>query len=180
MTDLAAGEKSIQRKLQRMIDEPIQWWAAPAVEPTQAQMSWSDIGEFKMGGDLAFDGELKFVLWPEDLNQIVIRVENIADLFDGVPESTPQFDLWSFASNLYAFANNGALPESIEFEERTLTNNEAYEDMVTTRFPWKTTDGAGSVVYPVDQEKGKVIALQPQRIRVFRAKYNVKPDLFLA
>jgi hypothetical protein len=43
-----------------------------------------------------FNGDLKIVLFPEDQNKVIVRVENIADLFDGTPEENPQFDLLTF------------------------------------------------------------------------------------
>jgi len=88
-----------------------------------------------------FDGYLKILLWPEERNQILIRVENIADLFDGAPETTPQFDLLSFATNLYAKANSGSEPQSVSIEERTLTNNDSYQEMESRRYAWKNSDG---------------------------------------
>lgn len=175
-TDLASGQKSAQRDLQLAIDEPVQMFVAMSGEVIDALASVKD---FKMQSFDQFDGNLKIVLWPEDINQILIRVENIADLFDGTPEETPQFDLKSYAMQLYEMANTGDSAKSISIEERTLSNNEAYEDMVKSRFAWKTADGDSSVVYPEDQEVNSVIALQPQRIRVYRVKYDQEPELFL-
>ena len=35
-----------------------------------------------------FDGDLKIHLFPQDTNQILVRLENLADLFDGTPSET--------------------------------------------------------------------------------------------
>jgi len=64
------------------------------------------------------------------------------------------------------------MPQSVHIEERTLTNNQAYDEMLKERFTWSTTEGPSPVVYPEDQTPNEVIALQPQRIRVFRVKFN--------
>ena len=73
-----------------------------------------------------FDGELKVHLFPEAKNQILIRLENIADLFDSAPQKTPYFNLEQFANNLYASVNSGQSPHDVSFTERTLGNNEDF------------------------------------------------------
>jgi hypothetical protein len=65
---------------------------------------------------------LKIHLFTEAKNQILIRIENIADLFDGTPAATPMFDINGYASQLY-FSINSAAPESVSIVERTLGNN---------------------------------------------------------
>ena len=40
-----------------------------------------------------FDGNLKIHLVPEAKDKILIRLENLADLFDGAPEATPMFNI---------------------------------------------------------------------------------------
>jgi len=46
--------------------------------------------------------------------------------------------------------------------------------MAKKKFQWPTESGPGSVFYPEDQEPNAVIALQPQRIRLFRVDFHPK------
>ena len=94
----------------------------------------------------------------------------MADLFDGAPATTPMFDLKQFALDLYS-ANNDASEVSVQIKERTLGNNADYDQMVKEKFNWPTESGPSPVVYPEDQEPNAIVALQPQRIRLFRLSY---------
>jgi hypothetical protein len=67
----------------------------------------------------------------------------------------------------------------VSITERTLTNNQDYDEMMKEKFAWKTVDGPSPVVYPADATPNQVVALQPQRIRVFSVTYNQSPELFL-
>ena len=117
-----------------------------------------------------FKGDLKIHTIPQERNKILIRLENIADLFDGTPSETPYFDLQTFAQELYSHSNDGQKPSAVKIVERTLGNNQDYEEMEKAKFPWKSTDAASSVIWPVDNETG--VALQPQRIRLFLVEYD--------
>ena len=119
-----------------------------------------------------FDGELKIHLFPEAKNQILVRLENVADLFDGAPKDTPYFNLTQYAEELYALANNGASPSHVTFTERTLGNNQDYAEMKKTRFRWTShpVDGDKASEWPKDN--GDSLALQPHRIRLFRVVFN--------
>ena len=120
---------SLQRQTQLIVDEPIQYmfakkftsddnsclscysqWASPIQEAVQAQTS-------------QFDGELKVHAFPQSKSQILVRLENIADLFDGAPAQVPYFNLKQYATQLYALANAGTQPTGVTITERTLGNN---------------------------------------------------------
>ena len=73
--------------------------------------------------------ELKIHMIPEDRNKVLIRLENIADLFDGTPSETPYFDLQTYVEELYSHSNDGQKPASVTITERSLGNNEDYEAM---------------------------------------------------
>ena len=102
---------------------------------------------------------MKVHLFPEARNQILIRLENMSDLFDGVPESTQYFKLKDYAEQLYSRANKGASPSSITITERSLSNNQAMDDMIQGKFNWKTVEPASKTIYPDDTSDG--YALQP-------------------
>ena len=129
-------------------------------------------------GLLSTVDNLKVHLFPEARNQILVRLENMSDLFDGAPESVQYFQLEAYAEELYSRANDGAKPASVTITERTLSNNQAMADMLVEKIHWKTTDPASQVTYPDDTSDG--YALQPQRIRLFRVIYNAnQPTTFL-
>ena len=167
---------SVQREQQLIIDEPVMAFyhkgddstpLGPAAEP----------GEFTSDLLSSVDN-LKVHLFPEARNQILIRLENMSDLFDGSAESTQYFDLDAYAEELYSRANRGTKPGSVTIVERTLSNNQAMADMLVEKFHWKTVDPASKVTYPDDTSDG--YALQPQRIRLFRVFYDTQqPSTFL-
>ena len=70
--------------------------------------------------------------------------------------------------------NGGKAPLSVQIIERSLTNNQDYSEMLENKFKWKSADGEEPRLaqpYPEDPSK-TVIALQPQRIRVFKVVYS--------
>ena len=97
---------------------------------------------------------LKVHLFPEARNQILIRLENLSDLFDGTPEQTEYFQLEAYAKQLYSRANRGTQPSSVTISERTLSNNQAMTDMLEEKFHWKSTDAPSKVSYPDDTSSG--------------------------
>ena len=51
--------------------------------------------------------------------------------------------------------------------------------MAQKKFQWPTESGASTVTYPADLTPNEVVALQPQRIRVFRVEFTPKNGEFL-
>lgn len=86
------------------------------IEPTAEPMHFnSDV--------LSTVDNLKVHLFPEARNQILVRLENMSDLFDGAPEATQYFSMEQYATELYQRANQGASPDSYVIVERSLSNN---------------------------------------------------------
>ena len=109
---------------------------------------------------------------------MLIRLENLSDLFDGTPEETPTFDLQAYALSLFSSANAGAKPASVTITERTLSNNQDMKTMLDNKFKWKSADSENSRLarpYPEDPSE-TTVALQPQRIRLFRVQYTAASD----
>ena len=97
----------------------------------------------------------------------MIRLENLADLFDAKPVSdswfeealhffesaptpkTPMFDLKKYALDLYAASNKDANVD-VEIVERNLSDNQDYAEMAQKKFVWPTEDGSSPVKYPAD------------------------------
>jgi len=99
----------------------------------------------------------------------LVRLANIADLFDGKPSETPQFDLLAYAKALYIQANKGASPAEVTFTERTLGNNMDYETM--THYKWRVRQGHELAGYEKPADADGKVALEPQRIRLFSISY---------
>ena len=53
--------------------------------------------------------------------------------------------------------------------------------MAKKKFAWPTVDGPSKTTYPADQKANSIIALQPQRIRMFAAHLlpEAEAELFL-
>lgn len=147
---------STQRTVQRMIDEPVTFFVSKVNSTEELTLSEPDSttvsGHEHHHED--FDGDLKIHLIPEGKNKILIRIENIADLFDGTPETTPQFDIKSYAEHLFRRNNRTpagpADPVDVRITERTLTNNQDMSEMVKNKIQWTTESGPSTVTYPKD------------------------------
>ena len=162
---------SKQREMQLKIDEPI------AVFVAQAESDSLTENASKSEVEIAdFDGDLKIHLFPQDRDQILVRLENLADLFDGAPAETPMFDLEQYCLDLYAAQNPKQPKAAVHIRERTLTNNQDYEEMARKKFAWATTSGPSKTTYPADEKVNSIVALQPQRIRLFAVHFEAHPE----
>ena len=85
---------------------------------------------------------MKLELYAMGANNIMMRIENIADVFDSDGNVIYQeVNVEKLASQLYEIANNGSNHlASIEIEETSITGNQSYQEMEANRFKWKTTD----------------------------------------
>ena len=157
--------------MQLQIDEPVALFVAKAVSDTVTERLSAPAVEIA-----DFDGDLKIHLFPQDRNQILVRLENLADLFDGTPAETPMFDLEKYCLDLYAAQNPKQPKTGVHIRERTLTNNQDYEEMAKKKFAWATTSGPSKTTYPADEKVNSVVALQPQRIRLFAVHFDAHPE----
>jgi len=109
-------------------------------------------------------GVLKVVPFPLGRNEILIRVENMQDLFDGEGDVI-DFSISEYCMALMRQANQGIDVDvsKLTIEERSLSNNQPYDEVVAKKFAWPTTESVSPVVYPEDSSN--VVKLQPQRIR---------------
>ena len=154
--------------MQLVIDEPLQYFSA--VSQSDALAVSTALPSAKIP---AFDGDLKVHLLPVAENQILIRLENLADLFDAQPVSdswfdhffesaptaeTPMFDLKKYALDLYAASDKDAMVD-VKIVERNLSNNQDYAEMAEKKFVWQTEDGSSSVKYPADEVPNAIVAL---------------------
>ena len=118
----------------------------------------------------SFTGDLKVHLFPEAKNQILVRLENLSDLFDGTPTETPYFNLEAYVSDLFALSNDGTKPTDIKLTERTLGNNQDFAEWSKQKYQWTSDPVGNSAVWPEDKDGS--VALQPQRIRLYRVAFN--------
>ena len=70
---------------------------------------------------------------------------------------------------------------SVHIRERTLTNNQDYEQMIENKFAWPTVSGPSKTTYPADEKIDSIVALQPQRIRLYAVHFQAhhSEELFL-
>jgi hypothetical protein len=121
---------------------------------------------------------IKVTSYPMDRNVLMVRIENIGDLFDYPKGATLQdtvayVDLTALAKDFWYKANGqGTQLSRINIQETQLTGITSQTDMKKNRYQWKGVDD-GQVVEPVLPKDlpNNVIALSAQRIRVFYFEY---------
>lgn len=173
--DSSDPSRSVQRRAQLVIDEPVQlFFAQNFVQGEVPQNDEADFNQSTIQDYLrafAEVGELKVHLFPESApGSILVRLANIADLFDGAPSQTPTFDLLGYAQALFAQANPGVECPAIEITERTLSNSMDFASVQKTA--WKTVESSVAPRLATDGDQEGVYTLQPQRIRLFRVVYK--------
>mmetsp|Transcript_35800 Transcript_35800/g.26123 ORF Transcript_35800/g.26123 Transcript_35800/m.26123 type:complete len:91 (+) Transcript_35800:2833-3105(+) len=84
------------------------------------------------------NGAVKVHLFPEAKNQILLRIENIADLFDGsILDQLEYFNVHDYALGLWNQVNYGkAILNGIRIVERTITNSEDMATMKSEKIKW--------------------------------------------
>ena len=74
-------------------------------------------------------------------NKVLIRLENLADLFDGAPQETAYFQLENYAKALWIQANpHLAQTINMTITERTLGNSMNYDDWRAQKINWLSED----------------------------------------
>ena len=89
-----------------------------------------------------FTNEMKLEMFPLAHNSIMLRLENIGDIFDTNGKINYQVvDVQGLASGLFELVNGFKVgSESIEIEETSLTGNQPYDLMVRNKIKWFTLD----------------------------------------
>ncbi len=113
-----------------------------------------------------------------DRNLLLVRVENIADLFDYPAGTTldatvTYFDLSQLARNLYQYTNgNNAQVQAINIKEMQLTGITSESDTYKSKYQWVGVDDnvVTEPVLPKDKPFN-VVALSAQRVRQFFIHY---------
>lgn len=126
---------------------------------------------------------VKVQVFPVARNQITLRVENIADLFDyptgtRLQDTAVYADIPQLAKDLYFKANGaGAYLNAVNIYETQLTGIESYTDMVKSKLKWQGVDD-GQITEPVIPKDlpNYVVSLSAQRIRHFTVQYIPVPS----
>lgn len=125
------------------------------------------------------DERMKVETFIEDRNSILLRLENLADIFDSNGQLVyKSVNLQTLAEKLYEFANNNEVTNAdftVAIQELSLTANQPVADVAANKIQWKTVDDS-AVSSKVESsepfETATVVQLQQQRIRVFRLTYS--------
>jgi hypothetical protein len=83
-------------------------------------------------------GAVKMVSMPISKNKILVRLENLADLYDGAQQPAQVSN--SFAQALFNSANLLPKEMNIEFRELSLSGNMDIQEMLDRKIKWKTVD----------------------------------------
>lgn len=104
-------------------------------------------------------------------NDILMRVENLADTFDSngeVIKTTIQ--LKDLCTGLFSLVN-GNMAVVVTITEMSMTANQSYEAMTSRKIQWITADDNTKTT--PESSDIDTIELQQQRIRVFEVVYTL-------
>lgn len=119
-------------------------------------------------------------MYPQAKNQIVLRLENLADTFDDRGARTHYINLQKYARDLYMDVNNGVPPTFMVITETSLSANQPLTQIMAEKFSWRGIGDAQNlnsfVQSPVDRGGLRGVALEPQRIRSFTVTFNQETE----
>lgn len=93
--------------------------------------------------DLGISDKVKVDLIPMEKNKVMLRIVNLADLYDGDNESDyRQIDTNAIAESLWLAANPSDSSDDFECKitEMSMTGNMPLKEMEERRLKWKTVD----------------------------------------
>lgn len=126
---------------------------------------------------------VKVVHIPRGKNQVQLRLQNLADLYDSNSQ-TETVDLSIIADALWNAGNMGkpVKYQDLQISELSLTGNMELKEMQSRKIKWSTVDD-DKEDFPqsaIDYEFTTTsVTLEPQRIRVFSLKYTSEEPTFL-
>lgn len=121
-----------------------------------------------------FSCEMKLELFIMGRNSLLMRIENIGDIFNSNGVVIPAaVDLKGLANGLFAHVNGDDISATVEITELTISGNMPIDYMTETKIQWATEDDAFVTrAAPSMNDTTDVIVLQQQRIRVFEVNYT--------
>ena len=164
---------SYQRVVQIYQDLPVQYFFSNNTNQTVNETQAKPVS---YGSEDVDFSKVKVLPIPMAKNKALIRLENLADLFDS-DSKTVTYDLKGYLTEAWANANNGTAGlTDIEIVETSITGNQKLSEMNERRLKWKTVDDDKDTGYPkqvfsFDLDESAV-TLEPQRIRVFMVEFK--------
>ena len=159
----SAKGKSLQRSQQIKLQDPLQYFfvfdfkESKSIEVlTQKHMS---LAEAKKDTLFLEQGSIK--LLPVDRNQIIMRVENLADRFDKSSTQTSFLNIEKLAKDLYQEIN-GKKAASVLIEEVSIQGTLLEKDRAETTFKCTGVDDGSQLEFntrPADKDGFKGVAL---------------------
>jgi hypothetical protein len=139
---------------------------APASVPSIAK------GDLALTMKLAgLNSEMKLEQFSMGANKLLMRLENIADTFDSDGKLIfREVNVVHLADELFRLSNQRASKGKTAIEEVSLTANQNYNEMSSSRLKWKTLDD--KPVEPEAPESLEKTRFQQQRIRTFKIEYS--------
>ena len=86
-----------------------------------------------------FTSEMKIELFSMARLSVLMRVENIADIFNSELESQT-VNLKQFAKDLFVMMNGDDIEVALEMTELSLSGNQPYDTMTANKIHWLTVD----------------------------------------
>ena len=119
---------------------------------------------------------MKVEVFAMGANTVLMRIENIADVFDSNGEVIFQeVNVLALATNLFETANNHeTFKFGVSIEEVSLTANQSYEAMANRRLKWKTVDDQFDKIQTSEDTGFTRVFFQQQRIRTYQVNYKVE------
>jgi hypothetical protein len=133
--------RSLQRSQQIVLQEPLQYFFIFDFKE-KYQVKKSLQGELKSLIELSKDGftdQGYYKLLPVAKNQIILRMENLADRFDKLSNQTSYVNIEKLANSLFTEVN-GHAPKSVKIEEVTIQGTMLETDRIKRSFKWKGVD----------------------------------------
>ena len=172
---------SSQRVMQQRQDSPAEYFFSFNAAQTSTKvenvphMVKGSIG--KVYRDNGINDQMKVELFAMGANQLLMRVENIADVFDSKGEVIyTEVNVFDIARQLYALSNDVSMDTvHVHLIETSLTANQNYADMEKTKLHWNTVDDNMSIDSGLeDGETFMALKFQQQRMRTFKAKFHME------
>lgn len=167
--------KSLQRQQQIKLQDPLQYFfifdfKEGKEDAKRLSQSHQSLAALKKDN---FLDQGFFKLIPVAKDQVIMRIENLADRFDKSSEVS-FINVDKLARDLY-FEINQKQPDALAIEEVTIQGTISEKDRLKNTFKWTGVDDGSQLEFskrPEDQDGFKGVAMEPQRIRSFKLTYN--------
>lgn len=123
--------KSLQRTIQQRLDAPAQQFFSFDGSHVKSNAISEVItkGYDEILRSAGFTDEFKLEMFVEGRNKLMVRIENIADVYDSQEVKVDKVDVWQLMTDLYQMVNGEHSEFSVELEELSLTGNQKKADM---------------------------------------------------